>query len=55
VTDTVNCVVTCGDTIINPGEECDDGNSFDGDMCSDECFIEVCGGTPYACDACGND
>lgn len=30
----------CGNGIIEPGEECDDGNSRDGDGCSADCKIE---------------
>lgn len=31
----------CGDNILDPGEECDDGNLVDGDGCSSTCTIEV--------------
>jgi cysteine-rich repeat protein len=30
----------CGDSILDPGEECDDGNTAAGDGCSDICLIE---------------
>jgi len=30
----------CGNSIIKPPEECDDGNTFNGDGCSAECLIE---------------
>ncbi len=30
----------CGDGYIEPGEECDDGNTINGDGCSAECRIE---------------
>jgi cysteine-rich repeat protein len=30
----------CGDTVIDPAEECDDGNSADGDECDAACRIE---------------
>jgi len=30
----------CGDGILNPGEECDDGNNVNGDGCSEVCLIE---------------
>jgi len=30
----------CGDGLLNPGEECDDGNSEEGDGCSAFCRIE---------------
>jgi cysteine-rich repeat protein len=32
--------VTCGDGIVDCGEECDDGNTIDGDGCSSECRLE---------------
>jgi cysteine-rich repeat protein len=32
----------CGDGILDPGEECDDGNLTDGDGCSAVCRLEVC-------------
>ena len=31
----------CGDGILASGEECDDGNTVDGDGCSGECMNEV--------------
>ncbi len=34
----------CGDGVLDPGEECDDGNNDNGDGCSDSCSIEpYCG------------
>jgi len=30
----------CGDTVYDPGEECDDGNRQDGDGCSSICHLE---------------
>jgi cysteine-rich repeat protein len=30
----------CGDGILQPGEQCDDGNTIDGDGCSSTCIIE---------------
>lgn len=35
----------CGNDILEPGEECDDGNNDDGDGCSANCTIEdaICG------------
>ena len=30
----------CGDLTINPGEECDDGNTVPGDGCAADCLIE---------------
>ena len=32
----------CGDGILDPGEECDDGNNIDDDGCSNECTINEC-------------
>ncbi len=36
-------VGVCGDGQLDPGEECDDGNTIDGDGCTAGCIIEVCG------------
>ncbi|MBU1239157.1 hypothetical protein KKF84_17305 [Myxococcota bacterium] len=34
----------CGDGIVDPDEECDDGNAIDGDSCSNLCLVNyVCG------------
>jgi len=33
----------CGDGVLNPGEQCDDGNNDGGDGCSATCDLEVCG------------
>lgn len=33
----------CGDGIVDPGEECDDGNNASGDGCSATCVTEFCG------------
>lgn len=30
----------CGDLTVNPGEECDDGNTSPGDGCAGDCMIE---------------
>jgi len=32
---------TCGDSIVQTGEECDDGNDVSRDGCSKECLLEV--------------
>ena len=29
----------CGNTIIEPGEQCDDGNNFDDDTCRNDCTL----------------
>lgn len=31
----------CGDAILSPGEQCDDGNTFPGDSCSATCLVET--------------
>src|SRR5262249_21148739 len=31
----------CGDGVIDPGEQCDDGNTVEGDECSAQCKV-VC-------------
>ncbi|MEE9294475.1 MAG: DUF4215 domain-containing protein, partial [Phycisphaerae bacterium] len=33
----------CGNTVLNPGEECDDGNTTDGDGCDSNCTVTGCG------------
>ncbi len=33
-------VVSCGNSTLDPGEECDDGNTSDGDGCSADCLVE---------------
>lgn len=33
----------CGNTVPNPGEECDDGNNANGDCCAANCEIETAG------------
>jgi cysteine-rich repeat protein len=44
----------CGDNVIKSGEECDDGNTTDGDGCDALCLLEVCGNgilqAPEQCD-----
>ncbi|TSC58667.1 MAG: hypothetical protein Greene041619_377 [Candidatus Peregrinibacteria bacterium Greene0416_19] len=30
----------CGNGVVEPGEECDDGNTVDGDNCSSRCLLE---------------
>lgn len=39
----------CGDTNLDEGEECDDGNNYNGDGCDNTCFLEA-GRESY----CGN-
>jgi cysteine-rich repeat protein len=38
-------VSTCGDGTINPGEQCDDGNTVSGDGCSSTCTMECTAAT----------
>lgn len=33
----------CGDGVVDPDEECDDGNTTSGDGCSETCTLESCG------------
>ena len=47
----------CGDGHLGPGEQCDDGNTVDGDCCSSTCQYEAIGsacsdGNPCTADAC---
>jgi cysteine-rich repeat protein len=39
-TDTCDAAPGCGDGILDPGEECDDGNTMDGDCCDANCMFE---------------
>jgi cysteine-rich repeat protein len=34
---------TCGNGITEPGEQCDDGNTTDGDGCEHDCKLPTCG------------
>lgn len=50
----------CGNARLDAGEQCDDGNTHDGDGCGPDCKIEkgwACRGTPSSCEfiACGNE
>jgi len=58
-----NALAACGDGTLDPGEQCDDGNSADGDCCSATCQFEAAGapcGERFdlcglnACDGSGN-
>ncbi|MBI1972973.1 hypothetical protein HYS50_03135 [Candidatus Woesearchaeota archaeon] len=35
--------ITCGDSVKDPGEECDDGNLDEGDTCGMDCKLTKCG------------
>jgi cysteine-rich repeat protein len=44
VLDVAYTLVICGDTVVGPNEQCDDGNTVNGDGCSSTCQFEVvCG------------
>lgn len=54
-----DCILTaCGDGRINfLAEDCDDGNTANGDGCSAACRVEpgaFCFGQPSVCEVCGN-
>lgn len=36
------CALTCGDGLVTGTEQCDDGNSVNGDGCTSMCTAEVC-------------
>jgi len=42
-TATVTCDVACGNSEVEPGEECDDGDTISGNGCSADCLLEICG------------
>jgi len=42
-TDACQPIAGCGDGILQTGEQCDDGNTADGDCCSAACQYEVAG------------
>ncbi len=48
----------CGDSVVAPSEECDDGNTLDGDGCEATCMVQpgwVCAGAPSVCtSSCGD-
>jgi cysteine-rich repeat protein len=46
-TDTCEPAAVCGNGTVESGEECDDGNTLDGDCCSANCTFELSGS---ACD-----
>lgn len=39
----VSCGGTCGNAVVEAGEECDDGNADDNDACLNSCEKAVCG------------
>lgn len=36
-----DCVDTCGNETLEFGEECDDGNTIDNDLCSNACTFNI--------------
>jgi cysteine-rich repeat protein len=42
----------CGDRVLSPGEQCDDGNTADGDGCSSRCTLLCGNGRIEAGEAC---
>jgi len=38
-----SCQPVCGNGIVDPGEQCDDGNRIDGDGCEADCTAPFCG------------
>src|SRR5690242_15958205 len=48
------CITTpCGNGLVDPGEQCDDGNIMAADGCSATCQFEKCGnGTPDPGELC---
>jgi len=63
----ISAIALCGNAVLDPGEECDDGNVVNGDGCSVACRFERCGdgylegaevcddGNTVAEDLCKND
>lgn len=39
----VQALVKCGNGNLDPGEECDDGDGHDGNVCTNDCKIATCG------------
>ncbi len=37
------CIIACGNGIVDPGEQCDDGNQVNGDGCNNDCTSHVRG------------
>lgn len=43
ITAFLEALTTCGNGVVDHGEQCDDGNAASGDGCRPNCTIEVCG------------
>ena len=41
LTERSECSGVCGNGVLTPGEQCDDGNQVDGDGCAADCTLEV--------------
>jgi cysteine-rich repeat protein len=41
--DDANLFASCGDGVVDPGEECDDGNANNHDGCRNTCLLPFCG------------
>ena len=41
--ETTGAPASCGDGVVDDGEECDDGNGEDGDACTNACTLAICG------------
>jgi len=44
----------CGNGILEPGEQCDDGNERSGDGCSEQCLLDFSYRPPLITEQCGN-
>ncbi len=42
-TEHIDLLRPCSDGVLEPGEECDDGNGVDGDGCDRNCTVTTCG------------
>ncbi len=47
-----SCAGLCGNNVVDPGEECDDGNTNSFDGCSSTCLLETGCCTPMAFELC---
>ncbi len=46
-----DCTAECGNGVVEPGEECDDGNTADNDGCSQDCKVEHLAPTAFRIDS----